>query len=104
MKTSLEAHNRYIRLYVEWDRKVYGKNHRRIRPPTAYFSWHRFARKNGVDDQWARMLEPSYAHRNKRGTERLAREHGFLNEGESLWTGSLHYGFWSKEWARSGCN
>ena len=91
MKTSLEEHNRYIRLYVEWDRKRYGKNHRRIRPPTAYFSWHRFARKHGVEDHWANMLEPRYS-KSKEGIEKLARTKGFLKKDECLWTGSLHYG------------
>ena len=91
MRTSHEEIIRYIGLYVEWDRKRYGKNHKRISPPSAYFSWHRFANKNGVDDQWARMFEPRHSSR-KQGLERLAREHGFLNKDECLWTGSLHYG------------
>ena len=91
MKTSLEEHNRYIRLYVEWDRKRYGKNHRRISPPSAYFSWHRFASKNNIPDNWARIMEPRHS-RTKKGIEKLARELGYLNEDECLWTGSLHYG------------
>jgi len=71
MVTPRDEVERYIELYVIWDKKTYGKNHKRISPPSAYFSWHKFARKNRVDDQWARIIEPS---REKRGTEKLAKE------------------------------
>ena len=82
---------RYIKLYVDWDKKTYGKNHRRISPPSAYFSWHRFADKNGVEDHWARIMEPRNS-KSKEGIEKLARELGYLAKDECLWTGSLHYG------------
>ena len=81
--------DRYIKLYVDWDKKTYGKNHRRISPPSAYFSWHKIAEKNGVDDLWARVMEPN---KERRGTEKLAKELGFLDKDDYLWTASLHYG------------
>jgi hypothetical protein len=89
MVTPRDEVERYIELYVIWDKKTYGKNHKRISPPSAYFSWHKFARKNGVDDQWARIMEPS---RQKRGTEKIAKEIGFLDKDDYLWTRTLHYG------------
>jgi len=92
MRTPKDEFDQYIWLYVLWDRKTYGKNHKRISPPSAYFSWHRFARKNDVNDHWAVMLEPRHS-RTKKGIEKLARELGYLNRDECLWTGSLHYGF-----------
>ena len=89
MKTAKVIFDQYIQLYVLWDRKTYGKNHKRISPPSAYMSWHRFARKNGVDNLMARVMEPG---RNRRGIEKYAKELGFLDKDDYLWTRSLHYG------------
>ena len=80
-----------VELYVLWDRKTYGKNHKRISPPSAYMSWHRFARKHGVEDHLAKIMEPRYS-KSKENIEKLARNQGFLKKDECLWTGSLHYG------------
>ena len=87
--TRIEDYDRYMKLYVDWDKKTYGKNHRRITPPSAYMSWHRFARKNGVDDRLARAMEPG---RNRSGIEGYAKRVGFLDKDDYLWTRSLHYG------------
>jgi len=88
--TRIEDYDRYMKLYVDWDKKTYGKNRRRISPPSAYMSWHRFAHKNGVDDRLARAMEPN--RHNKSGIEGYAKRVGFLDKDDYLWTRSLHYG------------
>ena len=53
-----EDYNNLVKLYVDWDKKTYGKNHRRISPPSAYFSWWKLCYKNDVDKHFAKRFEP----------------------------------------------
>ena len=100
MVTSRDEVERYIKLYVDWDKKTYGKNHRRISPPSAYFSWWKLCYKNDVDKHFAKLFEPR-ATKKQIGIERMAKELGFLDEDDYLWTGSLHYGLiFDKLWRK----
>ena len=95
-----EDYNNLVKLYVDWDKKTYGKNHRRISPPSAYFSWWKLCYKNDVDKHFAKLFEPR-ATKKQIGIERMAKELGFLDEDDYLWTGSLHYGLiFDKLWRK----